>query len=223
MSGHLAVTIPDDLPALHVDQIFLSQALTNVLDNAVTHSASGADIAVSATAIGDEVEIRVEDSAPGRLGGGPAAALRSLLSGAGRRGSVTPRRRPGADRRARVDRGDGRDGAGLRERPGRARDHDPCAGRTSRTRGGVMPSADGPEVLLIEDDEPTRRMVAANLGARGYRVDGGARRRVRPSSMGAAAARSRDRRPRPARDQRPRGDPSDPDRWSDPDPRPLGP
>jgi len=33
-----------------------------------------------------------------------------------------------------------------------------------------MPSADGPEILLVEDDEPTRRMVAANLGARGYRV-----------------------------------------------------
>jgi two-component system KDP operon response regulator KdpE len=29
---------------------------------------------------------------------------------------------------------------------------------------------DGPEILLVEDDEPTRRMVAANLGARGYRV-----------------------------------------------------
>ena len=28
-----------------------------------------------------------------------------------------------------------------------------------------MPSADGPEVLLIEDDEPTRRMVAATSGA----------------------------------------------------------
>jgi two-component system, OmpR family, KDP operon response regulator KdpE len=28
----------------------------------------------------------------------------------------------------------------------------------------------GPEILLVEDDEPTRRMVAANLAARGYRV-----------------------------------------------------
>jgi two-component system sensor histidine kinase KdpD len=75
VTGHLAVTIPDDLPALHVDQIFLSQALTNVLDNAVTHSAAGADIAVSATAIGDQVEIRVEDSAPGV----PAEALPRLF------------------------------------------------------------------------------------------------------------------------------------------------
>ena len=31
-------------------------------------------------------------------------------------------------------------------------------------------TATGPEILLVEDDEPTRRMVAANLAARGYRV-----------------------------------------------------
>ena len=65
VTGRLTVTIPDDLPAVHVDQTFLSQALTNVLDNAVTHSAPGADIAVSAATIGDDVEIRIEDSAPG--------------------------------------------------------------------------------------------------------------------------------------------------------------
>jgi len=33
-----------------------------------------------------------------------------------------------------------------------------------------MAAPDGPEVLLVEDDEPTRRMVTTNLGARGYRV-----------------------------------------------------
>ena len=31
-------------------------------------------------------------------------------------------------------------------------------------------TATAPEILLVEDDEPTRRMVAANLAARGYRV-----------------------------------------------------
>ena len=65
VTGRLTVTIPDDLPAVNVDQTFLSQALTNVFENAVTHSASDADLAVTARAIGDEVEIRVEDSAPG--------------------------------------------------------------------------------------------------------------------------------------------------------------
>ena len=33
-----------------------------------------------------------------------------------------------------------------------------------------MPRSDGAEVLLVEDDAPTRRMVAANLSAHGYRV-----------------------------------------------------
>jgi two-component system sensor histidine kinase KdpD len=65
VTGRLTVTIPDDLPAVHVDQTFLSQALSNVLDNAVTHSAPGADIAVGAASVRGEVEIRVEDSGPG--------------------------------------------------------------------------------------------------------------------------------------------------------------
>jgi two-component system, OmpR family, sensor histidine kinase KdpD len=65
VTGPLTVTIPDDLPAVHVDQTFLSQALSNVFDNAVTHSTPGAEIAVSASALGDDVEVRVEDSAPG--------------------------------------------------------------------------------------------------------------------------------------------------------------
>ena len=47
------------------DQIFLSQALSNVIDNAATHSAPDAGIVVSADADGGEVEIRVEDSGPG--------------------------------------------------------------------------------------------------------------------------------------------------------------
>jgi len=65
VTGRMVVEIPDDLPAVHVDQTFLSQALTNVFENAVTHSASGADLAVTASAVGDDVEIRIEDSAPG--------------------------------------------------------------------------------------------------------------------------------------------------------------
>jgi two-component system, OmpR family, sensor histidine kinase KdpD len=65
LAGRLTVRIPDDLPLVHVDQTFLSQALANVLDNAVTHSSPDADIVVSAEASGDGVEIRVEDSGPG--------------------------------------------------------------------------------------------------------------------------------------------------------------
>ncbi len=65
LGGRLTVRIPDDLPAVTVDQVFLSQALTNVIDNAATHSAPDARILVSADAAGDDVEIHVEDSGPG--------------------------------------------------------------------------------------------------------------------------------------------------------------
>ncbi len=66
MTGQLTTRIPDELPALFVDQTFLSQALANVVDNAATHGSPGADIVVSAAAVaGAEVEIRVEDSGPG--------------------------------------------------------------------------------------------------------------------------------------------------------------
>ncbi len=170
VTGRLTVTIPDDLPAVHVDQIFLSQALSNVLDNAVTHSAPGADLAVSAAVDrrrGRDPGRGLRAGGPGRC---PAATVRSLLSRARRRHSVPPRRGPGVDRGPRADRGDGRDGPSVRERAGRARDHHPRPRRANRTRGRLMAAPDGPEVLLVEDDEPTRRMVAANLGARGYRV-----------------------------------------------------
>ena len=65
LTDRISVQIPDDLPAVRVDQIFFSQALANVLDNAATHSAPDARILVSAGADGDDVEIRVEDSGPG--------------------------------------------------------------------------------------------------------------------------------------------------------------
>jgi signal transduction histidine kinase len=48
-----------------VDQVFLSQALTNVIGNAATHSAAGAAIRITATNDGDDIEIRVEDAGPG--------------------------------------------------------------------------------------------------------------------------------------------------------------
>ena len=86
-----------------------------------------------------------------------------------------------------------------------------------------MPSADGPEVLLIEDDEPTRRMVAANLGARGYRVT--------EAPDGESALRRWEQR-RPDLVIVDLGLPGISGlavihrirtRWGDPDPRPLGP
>jgi two-component system, OmpR family, sensor histidine kinase KdpD len=75
LARRLSVRIPDDLPALKADQIFLNQALTNVIDNAATHSAPDAEILVSAAANDNDVEIRIEDSGPGVA----AEALRRLF------------------------------------------------------------------------------------------------------------------------------------------------
>jgi two-component system sensor histidine kinase KdpD len=65
LAGRLTVHLPDDLPAVHVDQTFLSQALSNVIDNAATHASPEATVAIKADAVGADVEITVEDSGPG--------------------------------------------------------------------------------------------------------------------------------------------------------------
>ena len=87
VAGGITVDLPDDLPALRVDQTFLSQALTNLLDNAATHGSPG-EVRIRARASGPMVEITVEDAGAGvepellphlfdRFYRGPAAAARS--------------------------------------------------------------------------------------------------------------------------------------------------
>jgi two-component system sensor histidine kinase KdpD len=75
LGQRLTVRLPDDLPAVVVDQIFLTQAVSNLLDNAATHASHDAAIVVSAHVVADEVEIRVEDAGPGV----PAAAIPHLF------------------------------------------------------------------------------------------------------------------------------------------------
>jgi two-component system, OmpR family, sensor histidine kinase KdpD len=65
LAGRLDVQVPDDLPAVLVDQTFLSQAVTNVLDNAVEHTPTDAAVAVIARASGGWIEIAIEDAGPG--------------------------------------------------------------------------------------------------------------------------------------------------------------
>ena len=57
--------------------------------------------------------------------------------------------------------------SGRCEPAGRPGDHDRAAGGARRRREG---DAVGVRLLLVEDDEPTRRAVAANLAAHGYEV-----------------------------------------------------
>jgi two-component system sensor histidine kinase KdpD len=59
------VSIPDDLPPVRVDAIFVDQILTNLLENAAKHAA-GKRIRVTAECpAGGSVELTVEDAGPG--------------------------------------------------------------------------------------------------------------------------------------------------------------
>lgn len=58
------IEIPDDLPSVNVDALFLTQALTNLLENAARHAPAG-PIVVRARHADDRVSLTVEDGGPG--------------------------------------------------------------------------------------------------------------------------------------------------------------
>ncbi|HYB17132.1 MAG TPA: ATP-binding protein [Streptosporangiaceae bacterium] len=66
-SAHeVQVTLPDDLPPIDVDLVLMSRVLTNLVDNAVRHSPSGAPVLIRAAAVTpDTIELSVTDHGPG--------------------------------------------------------------------------------------------------------------------------------------------------------------
>lgn len=62
----IAVEIPDELPLIRVDEVFLGQVLANVLDNAAKYAGPAVPIRVTATRSGeDRVRVTVEDGGTG--------------------------------------------------------------------------------------------------------------------------------------------------------------
>ncbi|MFG2885454.1 DUF4118 domain-containing protein [Streptomyces sp. NPDC048297] len=57
--------IPETLPMVAVDRGLLERAVANVVENAVKYSPPGQRVLVSASALGDRVEVRVVDRGPG--------------------------------------------------------------------------------------------------------------------------------------------------------------
>ena len=76
LGSRLTVTIPDDLPPVLVDAVYLDEALTNLLENAVHHGGPDVPVAVVGR-LGDpgRVTITVEDGGPGV----PAEAMPRLF------------------------------------------------------------------------------------------------------------------------------------------------
>ena len=59
------IRVREGVPAVPVDVVQMDQVLTNLLENAMRYSASGAEIAISAVRWQNMVEIRVADRGPG--------------------------------------------------------------------------------------------------------------------------------------------------------------
>ncbi|MEV0255649.1 sensor histidine kinase KdpD [Streptomyces sp. NPDC050732] len=63
--GSAELDIPETLPMVAVDKGLLERAVANIVENAVKYAPEGAPVKVSASALGERVEIRVVDRGPG--------------------------------------------------------------------------------------------------------------------------------------------------------------
>ncbi|MEU9861926.1 sensor histidine kinase KdpD [Streptomyces sp. NPDC047971] len=63
--GSAELDIPETLPMVDVDKGLLERAVANIVENAVKYSPPAVPVAVSASALGDRVELRVVDRGPG--------------------------------------------------------------------------------------------------------------------------------------------------------------
>lgn len=64
-SHPVSIDLPAGLPSVRADATFLTQAVTNLVENAVAHTPADAPISISAEERGDEVALTVEDGGPG--------------------------------------------------------------------------------------------------------------------------------------------------------------
>lgn len=57
--------VPADLPLVPVDALLVERVLVNLLDNAAKHTPPGSTIRISASSLGDAVQVEVADNGPG--------------------------------------------------------------------------------------------------------------------------------------------------------------
>ncbi|NML54132.1 sensor histidine kinase KdpD [Streptomyces sp. R302] len=63
--GSAEADVPETLPMVEVDKGLLERAVANIVENAVKYSPEGVPVAVTASTLGDRVELRVVDRGPG--------------------------------------------------------------------------------------------------------------------------------------------------------------
>jgi two-component system sensor histidine kinase KdpD len=65
-SGHrLEICVEPDLPIVAFDYVEIAQALTNLVENALNYTPSGATVTISARQVGQAIEVAVADNGPG--------------------------------------------------------------------------------------------------------------------------------------------------------------
>lgn len=90
--GHrpLELAIPDEIPAVAVDQVLVNQVLDNLLANVARHAASDAAVRITARRTGEMVNLRVEDSGPGVAPDALPHLFEKFYRVPARRGTVRP-------------------------------------------------------------------------------------------------------------------------------------
>ena len=196
LAGHELRVDVAPLPVA-VDPVFLDEALTNLLDNALKFAGPGSTIRVSSAA-------RRRPGAPRRSRTAGRACRTTSSSGSSSRSTAARRRSAGAAGhrhrprgRARAGRGDGRHGpsASRSELGGLAVELDlpralPADLARRAGRAAAVTARRGATVLVVEDDDETRAVLVRELGSRGYRTQEARRRRGRRSSAGRPAGRT---------------------------------
>ena len=156
---HIDMDLPDTLAPVLADQVFLSQVVANLLENAIRHG--GDDIRVRAQPAAGWIEVVVEDN--GR--GVPDAALPRLFEKfyqVGPAGGEAPRHGHRNDGRGRAHTGDGRRSRG-RPKPARG----PASGREIDTRAGCPSQSRRPTSMKPRGGHDRAR--PAPCGGRGAR------------------------------------------------------
>jgi two-component system, OmpR family, sensor histidine kinase KdpD len=84
----VTVRLPDDLPLVEIDAVLMERVLCNLLENAGKYTPSGSPVEIGAEALGDVVEVGVDDHGPG-VPEGRREAIFQLFE-RGTRESATP-------------------------------------------------------------------------------------------------------------------------------------
>ena len=176
----ITVDIPESLPEINVDPAMLERVIANLVENALRYSPPGRSPLLTASALGDQVELRVVDRGPGipekdrdrvfvpfqRLGdtdnttgvGLGLALSRGLAEAMG--GTLTAEDTPGGGLTMTVS------------VPVAAQPDYSLRARPPGTRSGGE-RAGGPvtRVLVVDDEPQLLRALRINLTAREYQVD----------------------------------------------------